>query len=176
MEALVMRIIRAAFIKPRVMAGRHKERKWAAIPWLGGTYPETGNHLSLTANSSMRNSPRRKLGREIPAREITVTEWSTMAPFFLAAIIPNGMAMTAAMIREYRDRNTVGCRWLKIMESTVSFPDTLSPKSPWSTLPTQTTYCSKRGRFSPIRSRRAAISASVAISPNMAAAGSPGTS
>ena len=62
-----------------------------------------------------------------------------------------------------------------IREPTVSLFTTLIPKSPWKILPIQMKYCSINGLSRPIRIRRAAISSSVARSPSIAVAGSPGT-
>ena len=102
------------------------------------------------------------------------TAVSTAVPFFLAAMIPSGIARQRATIVEKIVREIVGSQWLEIMLATVSLPATLMPKSPWKIFPIQTKYCSTTGLSSPIFARRAAISSTVASSPRMDAAGSPG--
>ena len=80
--------------------------------------------------------------------------------------MPMGMDTTYCTIKVTMDSIMVGPRYSRIMESTFSLKLKDVPQSPVRMPPSQSKYCSKKGRSTPYSSRRAAISASLTFSPS----------
>jgi hypothetical protein len=135
-----------------------------------------GNHLSDSANTDTSSIATQKLGIAMPSVAMVEISRSSQVPWRSPARTPEPTPMTTASTIAVSARASVGGAASRMLVVTGRPVNSDSPRSPRNTPPSHDTYCSTTGRFSPSCSRIRSTSATVAFSPAMTSAGSPGMS
>ena len=103
-----------------------------------------------------------------------MTRRSIQVPALAAAITPSGTAISTATTSVHRVSDTVGCTRCPMSVVTGRLVKIDVPRSPCSSRQTQPPNCTRNGSSRPSFARMFLMSSSVAMSPAITAAGSPG--
>ena len=138
--------------------------------------PITPNQLSFRQNTSIRIIARKNDGVDTASSEPTISTLSAALPRFTAARMPNRMPNTVEnSVDSTASLNVVGKRCVISYHTGLCVKIDV-PRSPLSTLPSQTKYCCHIGLSRPRRIVSATRASCVAPRPRLTVTGSPGIS